>query len=352
MSQINPGNPMSNISLISKIKSWLKKYKLLAIIIAVSLIPFLIYIVLNLFSRLQLNYVKNISQKQQESNKQKQQEEYQSLLKKQRERNNRFQVEQKEEKRVALGDYNLYFIFVKPANLTESVITPLLNKLKEQDDQLYTSLLYVNKFYIQEAKKYGVSNFNLHINFYGVYNLVDLEKVGDIAYIWGKDPFATVRLQDSFSKLLEDHNINLDKNSLAVFLYFDDSFGESNPYANDRFYEHKKFRSFANEYQGTAYINVYNFSPTFAELVTEIATHETMHLFGATDKYEESTSVTRICSERGRGEPELKPAVPQKTTDLFCMYVEKADDKFTRGHFSQNNIVINKLTAKEIGWAK
>lgn len=352
MPQTNPINSTSNVILISKIKPWLKRYKLLAIIIAVSLIPFLIYIVLNLFFRLQLNYIEDTSQKQQENDKKKQQEEYQSLLKKQEERNNRFQVEQKEEKRNALGDYNLYFIFVKPASLTESVITPLLNKLKEQDDQLYSSLLYINKFSTQEAKKYGVNNFNLHINFYGVYNLVDLEKVGDVAYIWGKDPFATVRLQDSFNKLLEDHNINLDKNSLALFLYFDDSFGESNPYAGDRFYEHKKFRSFANEHQGTAYINVYNFSPTFAELVTEIATHETMHLFGATDKYEESASVTRICSERGRGDPDLIPAIPQITTDLFCMYVEKANDKFIRGHFSQNNIVINKLTAKEIGWTK
>lgn len=345
--------PLNTPNFASKAILWLKKYKLAVTLVLIALLPLIIYFFLSLFYRIESKYAQYSYQKQQEENKKKQQEEYQKLLEKQEQRSKKSQTkqsEEKEERKKATGDYNLYFVSVKPPTLPRSAITPLINKLKEQNDQIFTSLLYINTFYKQAAKKYGIENFNLHTSFYGVYDLASLEKVGDAAYIWGKDPFGTVKLRDSFDNLLIDNSINTDENTLVIFLYFDDSFGEGDPYAADRFYEHKKFRSFANEYEGRAYINVYNFNPNFAQTVTEIIAHETLHLFGATDKYEESVSISRICSERGRGDLDLQPILPQKTTDLFCMYIEKENDKFERARFSDNNIVINKITAKEIGW--
>lgn len=325
--------------------------KLIALLFMIIFIPLCIFLIQRLLFKAESSYVLYTHEKEQAGLKRKQQEEYDMLLKKQAKQSRNSKTEIKTGKK-AIGEYNLFLVFVKPTALNKSTITPLINILEASNEKSITSLYYINTFYKDQAKKYDIDNFNLKISFHGIYNLEGLEKVGDIGYIWGKDPFATVRLQDSFDQLLKNNNIKFDNQSVAVFLYFDDSFGESNPYAGDRFYEHKKFRSFANDNTGRAFINVYNFDPNFAETVTEILSHEVLHLFGATDKYEESESVTRICSERGRGNIDLKPIVPQQTADIMCMYIEKSNDKFVKALFSEDNLVINKFTAKEIGWIK
>ncbi|MBI2338215.1 hypothetical protein HYU95_03430 [Candidatus Daviesbacteria bacterium] len=347
-----PAEPdkLNNSSDLPKNKLGLKHLKIVLILILISLIPFFIYLTQLLLYKFDSRYTQYTSQKQQEENRKKQEEDYQNLLNKQTERSRQAKIESKEAERKATGIFNLRFVFVKPLSLSQSTIAPLINKLQEKNNQEYTSLLYLNTFYTREAARYGMKNFAVEISFEGVYNLPALEKIGDMAYIWNKDPFGTVKLQDSFRQLLKNPDAKPDKSDLVVFLYFDDSFGQNDPNAEDRFYEYKKFRSFANESDGKAYINVYSFNPAFAENVTEIAAHEVLHLFGATDKYEESESVKRVCSERGRGDPDLKPAVPQQTTDILCMYIETENDQFIRGHFSKKNMVINRVTAKEIGW--
>lgn len=176
--------------------------------------------------------------------------------------------------------------------------------------------------------------------------------MGDVAYIWEKDAFGTIKLQDDFNKLLDEHNIKLSSRSLVIFLYFDDTFDSRGASDKERFYEHKKFRSFADENTGKAFINVYDFSPSFSISLTEIVSHELLHLFGASDKYEESESVKRICKESGRGDLEKQPPLPQTTTDLMCMYIEEVGDQFKRASFSDGTLVVNSYTAKEIGWKK
>ncbi len=334
----------------SALKSRLKGHTIMIITLLIIFTPFLIYLTQRIIYKYSLYSTQYTVQKQMEADKIKQQTDYQNLLKRQAERNQPTMVANQEINRTALGEFNLHFILVKSNSLDESAITPLINKLKEQNSNLYTSLFYLNTFYAQQAEKYNVKNFNVKISFDGIYSLQTLEKAGDIAYIWNKDPFAIAKLQDSFNQLLADHNIKQNKNDLVIFLYFDDSFEKKDPLAKDRFYEYKKFRSFAEENTGMAYINVYRFDAIFSENVTEIAAHEILHLFGATDKYEESESVTRICSDRGRGNLDLKPAIPQQTADILCMYIEKENDHFVRAHLSERNLVINKITAKEIGW--
>ena len=188
------------------------------------------------------------------------------------------------------------------------------------------------------------------VKIHGIYSINDLNKVGDIANLWGKELFGTVKLQDSFQKILEDNKISITENNLVVFLYFDNSFSKSSEIVEDRFYDHKKFRSFANENTGKAYINVYNLTPSFSSKAVEIVIHETLHLFGAVDKYIEDRSSEDICSDKGRGDTNLDFSLPQKTADIMCGFIEHVQNKYTRGNLTDNNLVINQLTAKEIGW--
>lgn len=280
-------------------------------------------------------------------------EAYEKLIKEQEKKNTQYNFDNPQIKK-AIGKNKLHFIFVYPTTLKKELIEPLINKLTDKNNQINfgsSSLNYIKTFYKSEAKKYDSKDFNLEFSFSGPFQVSDLEKIGDVGYIWEKDPFGTTKLEDTFNKILKDNNVSVEKEDLVVFLYFDDSI-DNNSINKERFYESKKFRSFANDKTGKSFINVYDFSPSFSTTLTEIAAHEILHLFGATDKYEESSSVTRVCSKRGWGDTEKEPSIPQEKADIMCMYVEKENDEFIRGKFIDNNLVINKFTAAEISWVK
>jgi hypothetical protein len=292
-------------------------------------------------------------------------QEYQNLIEKQKKENqNRSTIVSSDKTLSALGKQKLTVIFVKPTQLSESTITPIINKLKTEESNIFsdcgsdsscpanTSLRYINTYLKEQAQKYQVNDLSLEIDFKGPYSLTSLEKVGDMAYLWGKDIVGTVKLRDGFDKLLKENNIGLAPDNLVVFLYFDNSYSETTKDADPRFYEHKTFRSFANPETKTAYINVYNFNPLFSKTVTSVVAHEILHLFGATDKYEENITNPRACSIRGRGEIDKNPPLPQTTGDIMCLYIEESETKFKRGSLTEKNLVINKFTAEEIGWTK
>jgi hypothetical protein len=260
----------------------------------------------------------------------------------------------------ARGSHKVFMVLVKPKNLSISEIEPLVNVLNNSSTEPYTdctsgacvknsSLNFIPSYYRQEALRFGVSDFNLSLSTTPVYSLESIEKAGDIGYLWGKDPFATVKIEDAFIKILNDNNISVSPKDFVIFLFFDntltpDSSGEG------RFYEHKVFRSFAKPETKRAFVNIYSFNPQFAKVVVETTAHELLHLFGATDKYEEKIASKRVCSERGRGDTEKNPAVPQDSTDIMCGYIEKVNDKFERGSFIDGTVIINQVTATEIGW--
>ena len=83
--------------------------------------------------------------------------------------------------------------------------------------------------------------FNLNINVYPV-TLTgnEPERIGDMMNFWGKDPYATAKIEDYFLEILQKNNLkNLNENDGLIFLYFDDSVSGSTSYS---FYDVKKFR--------------------------------------------------------------------------------------------------------------
>lgn len=306
------------------------------------------------------SYLLNRSDRVVAVNKQREREEFKKLVEEQAARSET-KTQSEDSRKRASGKWTINFVLVKPSGLNEFMINPIIDKIESFDGTIYqdcgpvkcvknASLKYLETFYKQQADRYGVTGFEPEVKFWGVYSLPEVEKVGDIAYMWGKDPFAAVKLQDDFARVLTTNNINFGERDLVVFLYFDNSFGGAEAGGEDRFYEHKKFRSFADEGEGRVYINVYRFDPAFSRQLTEIAIHEVLHLYGASDKYEESESVTRVCSQKGRGDTEKEPALPQTTADVMCMYIELSGEEFKRGSITENSLVINQETAKEIGW--
>lgn len=337
-------------STITRITSYFKKNPFYPLV----LIPLLIIITLFTLERIYYlafnTYTISTYKKTIEQNKKNADESYQELLERQAKENATPSSQKKEQPvRQALNSQTVNIILVKPTTLPEKNINALTTLLQSQNGNQNTSLNFIKTFLEQEAAKYS-TNLKVTVKIYGLYSLSHIEKVGDIAYIWSKDPFGPAKLEDGFVNLIKTQKVSLDKSSVSLFLYFDESFDTAG--SEERFYEYKKFRSFANQNTGNAFVNIYDLAPGFATTTVEIATHELLHLYGATDKYEESESVKRICSERGRGDINKKPPVPQYTADIMCMYVEKEKDQFERGSFSKQNLVINQLTAKEIGWDK
>ncbi len=300
------------------------------------------------------------SEKILENGRKKSEEDFQKLLREQEARG-RLQAENSDTIRKAKGKYTLNVVLVRPPRVPLARIEALTARLRDSRNYLFSSCIdsdcqktlslnYLSTYYRDQAAKYGVYDFDLAVKVIGPTELDGLNKVGDLAYDWGKDPFGVTKLEDKFGSILEKENVSTGERDLTVFLYFDDSFDKVSSQSDDRFYEHKKFRSFANDETGRVYINAYDLNPEFSNKVVEIAAHEILHLFGATDKYEESESVSRICSVRGQGEVDRVPSVPQVSGDIMCMFVEKENDKFDRGSFVDGELVVNRYTAEEIGW--
>jgi len=287
---------------------------------------------------------------------------YQELLKKQEVQNiatNSGSLNLPQERK-ALGEQVINIVYVKPAEMPENEISLLLERLNKQDPLVFkdcfndkclenTSLNYVKTYIKNEATKYNIKDFKLDINTYGPYDLNGLGKVGDISYYWGKDPFGIAKLKDSFESTLKQNGLNFGDKDMVLFLYFDSSLDDTEANKNVGFYETKKFRSFAEYEKSRVYINVYNFSPLFASTVDKIVIHETMHLFGASDKYIEDAN-DRLCKEEGRGDIYKLPTFPQTSGDITCLFVEYEEGKFKAGQIYDGTLVVNTVSAREIGW--
>jgi hypothetical protein len=250
-------------------------------------------------------------------------------------------------KRKAQGNHRLYLIFVKPETLQNSQVSDLVKKLSAKKSNSSSSLYYLKTYMEKAAKSYGANNFTIEPIVRSPITLSHLEQVGDIFYSWEKDNFSIVKLEDTFENLLIKNNIQIN-NDLVVFLYLDNSY-ENTSGSNYSFYENKKFRSFAMHEKGRSYVNIYSLAPEFASTVTEIVIHETLHFFGATDKYNEEMSID-YCTDKGHGVVNNIAPLDQNTADFMCMYIEEKPSKYRRAKLVDHNLVINRITAKEIGW--
>lgn len=249
----------------------------------------------------------------------------------------------------AKGNINFNIVLVKPTTLPNEITTPFLEKLFS--DEKYYSLNYVKEFYQREAEKYGVNNLNLKINHFGPFEIDSLPYTGDIFNPWYKDPFSTLKIKDAFDKIIKENSLSSNsKNDFCLFVYFDPSFEKEEKVEDYSFYDYKKFRSFADFYNKKAYINVYDFSPLFTKKLITIIIHESLHLFGASDKYYEDPKDEKLCNEKGRGVINNFVYLPQDKTDIMCLYVEYEEGKFRKADLEKEELIINQETAKEIGW--
>lgn len=302
-----------------------------------------------IYSQKKLEYSLNKIEQETQELKDKEQAAFQELIANQAENNKNdvasFNKTTKEDK--LLGTKKVHFVFVKAPETSANAPQALLNTLTDPTINTNASLWFLNTYLQEEAAKYQNPNFNLEIVMHEqVVDLPDLKKVGDVANPWGKDPFSNSNLQDSFEQVLYRDLMRVDKDDAVLFFYFDPSITQSID-VSQSFYDHKAFRSFADQESKRIYINVYSLSPSFAPRLTEIAIHEFLHLYGANDKYLETEYG---CTDEGRGDTDKRPALPQTTADIMCGLVEISRGEYERASLEDKNLVINQVTAKEIGW--
>lgn len=257
---------------------------------------------------------------------------------------------QKVTRRKVLGNQTIAVIFVLPTGETATSLPIIPQLTDDSNPKSPSSIQYIDTFLQKQKKQYTDQDMNLRFVYYGPYNIPKTEQVGDIMEYWNKDSFGTTKLEDAFGSLITQHHLKLAKDSLVLFVYFDNTFASATGEA-DSFYDYKLFRSFANDLKGYAFIDAYRQDVAFAPYLVEILTHELLHLYEASDKYIEDPVNNRLCSTKGRGM--IQPLYsPQETGDIMCLYIEYKEGTFKRGHLKDNNLIINEITASEIGWTK
>jgi len=242
------------------------------------------------------------------------------------------------------GDQKVTVVFVRPAQLAVSEVQPLITTLESSDASRHSSLGYINTYLQKQASYYNPASFTVRVVTTPLLTMESLTYVGDIGNPWEKDAFGTTKLQDDFEKIVREQGLPADEP--VIFLYFDPFTGADK--STKRFYDNQEFRSFADERQKRAYINVYSLSPSFAPTVNEIIIHELLHMYGATDKYLEST---RGCTAEGWLQlPYPYTTSHNNTADMMCGYLKTESGSLKMAQFEDDEIIINTLTAQEIGW--
>lgn len=80
-----------------------------------------------------------------------------------------------------------------------------------------------------------------------------------------------------------------------------------------------------------------------------VIAHESLHAFGASDKYDLATG--QPIFPIGYASPTQSPLYPQKYAELMAVHIPTSENKFVMAR-ELKQTVIGELTAKEIGWLK
>ena len=78
-----------------------------------------------------------------------------------------------------------------------------------------------------------------------------------------------------------------------------------------------------------------------------VIAHESLHLYGALDRYDPSTGVPNF--PEGYADPKLEPLFPQVRAEIMGGYIPISNFDIIIPD-SLNKVVIHKITAKELGW--
>lgn len=261
-----------------------------------------------------------------------------------------------EKNRNLLGDKTVHIIFTKSPNIDETKVIDLHNALINDNENIFnfcgdyecaqaTSLNYTKTFLRNESKKYGLSDnaFNLNLEIHE--KIYELES--PVGFKWSGLTFETIyQFEDQFNEILDAEFKNVGLTDPVLFMYYDDSYQE---YTNSIF-DSEAFRSYAGYSRAFVNINL----PTIenSSFITHVFIHEMLHLFDTSDKYIEGGAE---CKENGLGNESLSFS-RQKTTDIMCSIVPSSSESESFfydvrfGDFRKNEVIINKHTAKELGW--
>lgn len=196
----------------------------------------------------------------------------------------------------ALGTTTMAVVFVADS-IDSFVISDLKAFSKNKGDN--TSLYYINTFLTKEAARYGITGGQIALSFYGPF-----EFVGSVNTFAVDDPYDWLTIAEKTSQYYKVPEQNFD-----LVYYMGLKGGPGGGWA------------FPDSHRALSTPNI------------GVFIHETLHLFGASDKYFDGD-----CNSIGRANPFDKSEKPQNLTDIMCS--------------GNQNGIINEITAREIGWTK
>jgi hypothetical protein len=199
----------------------------------------------------------------------------------------------------AFGEVNMAVVFVYEAPGYEAVY----NRLKNNDPNDQNSLYYFNSYIKSQAARYGVSDpAQLNMTFYGPYQVV--RPANNLYYRDNRES-----LLDIFQDTSESNKVPEGDYDLVHYVFLDQTYG------------------------GVAFPTMHR-AFTENDFVVQTFVHETLHLFNASDKYNNND-----CSTIGTNDPFGRYNGTLPGTDVMC------------GQYDLNISKINDITAREIGWA-
>ncbi len=184
----------------------------------------------------------------------------------------------------------------------QSYSQDIQNQLTNNDPNDQGSLYYVNTYYKNQAARYGVTNpMQLQYTFYGPYKTTQ-----PVDNLYFRDN--SEALLSTYQETAASNNVPEQKYDLTQYVLLDSVYG------------------------GYAFPTVHQ-AFTYSSFGVSTFAHETLHLFGATDKYNNND-----CDTIGTSDPFGRYGGSQPGRDIMC-------DNFNL------TSIINDITAREIGWA-
>lgn len=200
----------------------------------------------------------------------------------------------------ALGETSMAIVFVSEA--LNSSTNEAVKNLKNGNGT--TSLSYMNSYLKKEAHRYGKSDIRMQFDFYGPYKIT--KSLEDLYYRDNMGTYLEVLSDTSNKNKVPEQNYDL-----VHYIYLSTSYGGG---------------AFPSSHRA--------FTNSVGEQEIGVFIHETLHLFGTTDKYNDND-----CNTIGRADPFDSTQKPQELFDIMCSL------------FPLENAIINTITAREIGWS-
>lgn len=179
-----------------------------------------------------------------------------------------------------------------------------IDKMRSGNDTDESSLFYANSYLKKEGARYGISDVNINLSFFGPFTVAE-----PLKNLYYRDNIA--KFIDVFKATSEGNNVPEKDFDMVHYIYLD----QFNPQGGGAMADSHRAFTLGNDIG------------TFI--------HETLHLFGATDKYANNDCITI-----GKADPFAKTEETVTMYDIMC--AEYSDS-------SQVN-TINRITAREIGW--